>query len=232
MGAGVFFVVPALALLVGLAVLTELRRPALLHAFAIAAFAALGLLDDLRGSRAHTGLRGHVTALVRERKVTTGLLKLVGGAATGVAIAWLARPRFPEALLDGALVALAANLINLLDLRPGRALKGFALGALALVPAAGFPGMLPLIAVMLPAAGYAPADLRARMMMGDTGSNALGAALGVTAVLHLEWGARLAILTLLLGLHLASERVSFSRVIERHPMLRFLDHGPGTAMMR
>jgi UDP-N-acetylmuramyl pentapeptide phosphotransferase/UDP-N-acetylglucosamine-1-phosphate transferase len=127
------------------------------------------------------------------------------------------------ALLNGALIALAANLVNLLDLRPGRALKAFAAGALLLAPGAGWSGMAPLLAVALPAAAYAPADLRARAMMGDTGANALGAALGATAALQLGLTGKLAALALLAALQVASEFVSFSAVIERCAPLRFVD---------
>ncbi|NLC58841.1 MAG: hypothetical protein GX774_18560 [Armatimonadetes bacterium] len=222
--AGLLFVLPALLLCSLLALLRpELRQAAAAHAGALAAFAALGWLDDARGTREFGGVRGHLRALLRHRKVTTGLVKLVGGAAAATALGWGIAPRWPEALLNGALIALAANWINLLDLRPGRALKGFALGLLLLAPYAGPLGILPLLAVALPAGAYAPLDLRARAMMGDTGANALGATLGVAAALHLGSSARLALLLVLAGLHLLSEFVSFSAAIERHRLLRWLD---------
>lgn len=222
--AGLFFVVPGLALCAALPLLdARLGRLAAIHAGALAAFAGLGLLDDLFGSRQFGGVRGHVGALVRHGRVTTGLVKLVGGAAAATAIGWAIAPGAAEALLNGALVALGANAINLLDLRPGRALKGFAAGALALVFAAGPLGAAPIIAVAIPAAVYAPLDLRARAMMGDTGANALGATLGTAAALHLGMPARLAAVAGLVALHLLSEWVSLSAIIERHSVLRWLD---------
>jgi hypothetical protein len=119
-----------------------------------------------------------------------------------------------DVLLDGAVVAGAANLLNLFDLRPGRALKVGLLGAVAV----GAPGPAGAAAALL------PADLRERVMLGDAGANALGALLGLAAV-H-RWTSRTARLGVLAGLTAvtgASEVVSFTSVIERTPPLRALD---------
>ncbi len=222
--AGVFFIPPALLLALSAAVLMPAHRHALLPVAAgVAAFAALGLLDDLWGSREFGGIRGHVRALLRHGRLTTGLVKMAGGGLAGVAIGWWIAPRPGEALLNGAVIALAANLVNLLDLRPGRALKAFAFGALVLAGAGGWASWPALFVVALPAALYAPFDLRARAMMGDTGANALGAALGVTAALHLGFAGRIGVLAVLAGLHVLSEFVSFSAAIERSHVLRWVD---------
>lgn len=222
--AGLWFVAPAVVLCLLLAVLAaDLRREALLQAASLAAFAVLGWLDDVRGTREFRGLRGHVCALLRHRRFTTGLVKLIGGTGFGLLLGWLAAPRAWEAILNGALIALGANVINLLDLRPGRALKAFAVGMCPLIGAAGWPGALPILAVAVPCAIYAPFDLRARVMMGDTGSNALGASLGMAAALYLEGVGRLVVLALLIGLQGVGEFGSISALIERWRVLRFLD---------
>ena len=139
----------------------------------------LGLLDDLAGAGESGGFRGHLRALRRGR-LTTGSLKLFGGAA--VAVAALAGPRSetPGRLLaDAALVALSANLANLFDRAPGRLLKVTGLGFVVLAIATGAPAELVAVAVTV-GAGLALVvpDLREQLMVGDVGANVLGATLG------------------------------------------------------
>ncbi|MGZ4257337.1 MAG: glycosyltransferase [Gaiellaceae bacterium] len=167
----------------------------------VAGIAALGLVDDLfsgpeRGFRAHLGAGG-----------TTGTLK-----ALGIPILALAGTGSVE---DAALVALSANALNLLDTRPGRALKAF-LAASALVrgPAKAY---VP-IAVL-----FAPYDLREMTMLGDAGSNALGAVVGYGSVTKLTARGRRLAIAALAGLTIVGETRSLGALIERTPFLSHLD---------
>ncbi|GMA85329.1 hypothetical protein GCM10025868_05790 [Angustibacter aerolatus] len=190
---------------------------------------ALGAYDDLAGDGDRRGLAGHLGALAHGR-VTTGAVKVLGLAATGTVAAALAggassrgraRPaaRVADVLVGGAVVAGSANLLNLLDLRPGRALKATLLAA-----APGLAVADPLAAAAAGAAVAAlPADLGERSMLGDTGANALGALLGATWVARSGPRGRAVALAALTALTLASERVAFTAVIERTPVLRELD---------
>lgn len=197
-------------------------------ALAVAGAAALGAYDDLAGDAGSKGLRGHLAALRRGR-VTTGSVKVVGLALTGLAAAGLARPVHPtrgpaaramDLLVGGVVVAGTANLVNLLDLRPGRALKTVLLLTAPLSASAGWS----LAAVAGGAAsGLLRDDLAERSMLGDTGANAVGALLGVAAVAGTGPRGRWAAAAALVALTLASERVSFSTVIDRTPGLRELD---------
>ncbi len=197
-------------------------------ALAVAGAAALGAYDDLAGDAGSKGLRGHLTAL-RRGQVTTGAVKVVGLALTGLAAAALARPGDPrrgraarvlDPLVGGVVVAGTANLVNLLDLRPGRALKAVLLLTVPLSASAGWP----LAAVAGGAAsGLLRDDLAERSMLGDTGANAVGALVGVAAVAGAGPRGRWAAAAGLVALTLASERVSFSAVIDRTPGLRELD---------
>jgi UDP-GlcNAc:undecaprenyl-phosphate/decaprenyl-phosphate GlcNAc-1-phosphate transferase len=193
-------------------------------AVATAGAAGFGLLDDLAETGTAKGLRGHLSELARGR-LTTGGAKLLGIAGTGLAAAALAgrpRPRGPlDLLAAGALVAGAANLVNLLDLRPGRALKAVLLAGPAVVTA--HPAGALVAAAAGPAAGLLPVDLSERAMLGDTGANAAGALLGTALVARLGPRGRLAALAVVVGLTLASEKVSFTTVIESTPGLRELD---------
>lgn len=203
-------------------------------ALAVAASGVLGGVDDLLGTSEDKGLRGHLGALARGR-VTTGAVKVLGIGVTGVLAAALllggrrrgAAAAVADTVVAGGVVAGTANLLNLLDLRPGRALKTVLLPvplALAGGPAA------PLLAAGAGAsAALLGEDLDERSMLGDSGANAAGALLGCAVVAATAGSgrrgaaARAGALAALVGLTLASERVSFTRVIERTPLLRELD---------
>lgn len=164
---------------------------------AVAAISALGLADDIwsgpeRGFREHLG-QGH----------TTGVLKLVGMPLVGL----LATRRVSGALL----VALAANVLNQLDTRPGRALKAYLAAALPLNAPIG-------IAVLL-----LPYDLREMAMLGDAGSNALGALLGLNSVKRFTGRGQWVAIGALAGLTILGERTSIGAWIERTPGLAWLD---------
>ena len=163
--------------------------------------AAIGLADDLwsgeeRGFRAHLRSGG-----------TTGMLKLVGIPAFA-----LVRTRSVSGAL---LVGLSANALNQLDTRPGRALKTFALGTLLL---RGVPRGAAAAAVLL-----APYDLREMAMLGDSGSNTLGAVLGLRSVGRLTERQRWSAIAALAGLTLLGETRSLGEWIERTPVFRELD---------
>ncbi len=163
--------------------------------------AALGLADDL-WSGPERGFRAHLRA-----GATTGTVKLVG-----IPLYALLRTR---SLPAAVLVALCANTVNQLDTRPGRALKAFGAGALLV---GGVPKRALVVAVLL-----APYDLREMTMLGDAGSNALGAVLGFSSVRRITGNRRLAAIAALAALTLAGERRSLGAVIEATPVLRELD---------
>jgi UDP-GlcNAc:undecaprenyl-phosphate GlcNAc-1-phosphate transferase len=209
--------------------------------------AALGSYDDLAGSGSSRGFRGHLGAL-RRGELTTGAVKIAGIGATGLVASALlgsAGSRAPggggsgrgrtrgggsgggvlaaaDIVINAGLVAGGANLLNLFDLRPGRAVK-VALGAggvLAAVPGQGRPAVAAPLAA---AAALLPEDLGERAMLGDGGANALGAMLGTAAAVGLPRSARVLTLAGIVGLTAASEVVSFTKVIERTAPLRWLD---------
>ena len=163
----------------------------------VAAVAAIGLADDLwsgpeRGFRAHLSAGG-----------TTGVLKLVGIPLVGLATT--------RRLSGALLVGLAANALNQLDTRPGRALKAY------------FATALWVDAPLRTAVLLAPYDLREMAMLGDSGSNALGALLGLSSVKRFTERGRWVAIGALAGLTLLGERRSLGAFIERTPGLRELD---------
>jgi UDP-GlcNAc:undecaprenyl-phosphate/decaprenyl-phosphate GlcNAc-1-phosphate transferase len=179
--------------------------------------AAFGAYDDLAGSGDRRGFRGHLGAL-RHGEVTTGAVKLGGIGATGIVSAALAGGSPADVILNAGLVAGGANLLNLFDLRPGRAIKVAAASG-ALLGAAGRDGVAAPLGAAL---ALLPEDLGERAMLGDAGANALGAMLGASAA-GLSRPVRVALLAGIAGLTAASEKISFTKVIARTPALNWLD---------
>jgi hypothetical protein len=164
---------------------------------AVAAVAAIGFADDL-WSGPERGFRRHLSS-----GRTTGVLKLIGIPLVGL---------FGTRRVSGALlVGLSANFLNQLDTRPGRALKAYLVGALAL-------GAPVSSAVLL-----LPYDLREKVMLGDSGSNALGAMLGLSSVSRLTGRSRWLAIGALAGLTLLGERRSLGKLIEGTPGLCTFD---------
>lgn len=198
--------------------------PRLLVLLALFGFGLLGLIDDMAGTSRDRGFRGHLGAL-REGRVTTGFVKLAGGGAVAVVLAAPLAGRSPGRLVtDAALIALAANLANLLDRAPGRTLKVSLAGFALLAVVTGWSASLSGVAVV---AGCGLAlfldDLHERLMLGDAGANVLGAVLGLGVVISCAPSTRTAVAVALLVLNLAAELVSFSRVIDAFPPLRAMD---------
>jgi UDP-N-acetylmuramyl pentapeptide phosphotransferase/UDP-N-acetylglucosamine-1-phosphate transferase len=216
------------ALLVGVGIdrlLDKSGRRGLAVAVAGVGSGAVGAYDDLFGTTQAKGFRGHLRAL-RSGELTTGMIKVLGicfSAAVAAALIQRTSPgcqkpvcRVLDGLLDTALIAATANLTNLLDLRPGRAAKATILLGAGLLGS----GAAPAVGA---AAGSLPTDLAARSMLGDCGANALGAAVATAAAQSLPRPFRLFAFGAVAALNVASERVSFTDVIERTPLLHRLD---------
>ena len=197
-------------------------RPAQALALAGAGAFGFGVYDDLAGSGKRRGLRGHLGALANG-EVTTGAVKLGGLGVTGLASALLLGGEPADVAVNAGLVAGGANLLNLFDLRPGRAIKVATLSAALIKAGAPELGGQAVAAPLGAALALLPDDLGERAMLGDAGANALGAMLGGAAAVSLPRPARIALLAGIVALTGASENVSFTKVIEAVPPLRWLD---------
>lgn len=233
-----------------------------------------GYIDDVDqgahdGGKVAKGLKGHLGALAHGQ-VTTGVIKIAGIGASALAASALVGSKATsvsgkaaDLALNTVLIAGTANLANLLDLRPGRALKATVLVAAPLsyfscadakTPASGASVTSATASVTSGASGApsatpaAPAsasgasaqrllasglnaaaitalveDLQETTMLGDTGANAAGALLGTSLAANDSWKLRLGTALGVVGLILASEKVSFSKVIAANPALNWLD---------
>lgn len=196
--------------------------------------AVVGAYDDVVGARPEQrtdkGFRGHLNAL-REGRVSAGAVKVAGvglsalaaGAVLPGAPGRSARGGALDAALAATVIAGAANVVNLFDLRPGRALKVSLLAAAPLLVTDRNGAAVIASAVTGAAVAALPDDLGERSMLGDAGANALGALLGVAAAARLGRTGRALTAAGLIGLMAASEKVSFTAVIARTPALNSID---------
>lgn len=191
-------------------------------------FGLVGLLDDMAGNPAISGFRGHLKSLA-SGQLTTGAIKILGGGFLALLASFQLRSvfvgmNFVEYLRDAAIIALAANTSNLFDKVPGRALKVSALGFIGLVIATSASAYLAPTAVVVGAAlALMLDDLHERVMLGDSGSNIVGASIGVGIIFACSSSTRWTLLLVLLFLNVLSEFLSFSRIIAAIPPLRGLD---------
>ena len=205
-----------------------------------------GYIDDVDqgahdGGKVAKGLKGHLGALAHGQ-VTTGVIKIAGIGASALAASALVGSKatsvggkVSDLALNTVLIAGTANLANLLDLRPGRALKATVLVAAPLSyfscaaakpeASASAASAQRLLASGLNAAAITALveDLQETTMLGDTGANAAGALLGTSLAANDSWKLRLGTALGVVGLILASEKVSFSKVIAANPALNWLD---------
>lgn len=254
--------------------LSDQPRAALGGAVAALGGAVAGYIDDVDqgahdGGKVAKGLKGHLGALAHGQ-VTTGVIKIAGIGASALAASALVGSKatsvggkVADLALNTVLIAGTANLANLLDLRPGRALKATVLVATPLsyfscaaakTPASGASVTSATASVASGASGAASAtpaapasaspasaqrllasglnaaaitalveDLQETTMLGDTGANAAGALLGTSLAANDSWKLRLGTTLGVVGLILASEKVSFSKVIAANPALNWLD---------
>ncbi len=189
--------------------------------------ALLGLLDDALGRGtapdSDRGWRGHARAVL-EGRFSTGAIKAAGALALAAyAVSGRGREGL-DYLADLSLLLLATNLFNLLDLRPGRVEKAFGLVLVGLCLGAWTDAPLELLGIFIgPVAIGAVLTLRERAMLGDTGSNLIGALAGVSLLVTLDDTGRLVALAIVAALTIYGEFRSISETIDRVPPLRWLD---------
>jgi UDP-GlcNAc:undecaprenyl-phosphate/decaprenyl-phosphate GlcNAc-1-phosphate transferase len=189
--------------------------------------AFLGFLDDSLGQGAQAGAprgwRGHARAIA-EGRLSTGAIKAIGALALAAYVVSGRGLESFEYLADVALLILTTNLFNLLDLRPGRAEKGLLLLGVGLCLGAWSGEPVELLGIFAgPVLVGAWFTLRERAMLGDTGSNLIGAIAGVWLLTTLDESGRLIALGIVVALTLYGELRSISKAIESIPPLRSLD---------
>ncbi|MGI8460284.1 MAG: hypothetical protein ACR2OC_01425 [Solirubrobacterales bacterium] len=193
----------------------------------VVGIAFLGLFDDALGRGAATdtarGWRGHAGAVL-SGNLSTGAIKALGALALASFVLARRGEEGGQYVADIALLLLATNMLNLFDTGPGRAEKVFGLIAVGLCIGAWTLAPLellgPLVAPVVVGAAY---TLRERAMLGDSGSNVLGALAGIWILLSLDETGRLIALAVIIAVTAYGEFRSLGTLIERVPPLRYLD---------
>jgi hypothetical protein len=201
----------------------------------LAGSCAFGLFDDWAGGDAIKGFSGHLKALVRGR-ITTGGLKFLGigflSLFLAISLYYNGAASIPRVVLVTCTIALSANLLNLFDLRPGRAQKIYSVGlvvALVLIAVCGMVWLSAWDLGALALAGLGPLlavwrfDLGEKGMLGDAGANSMGSFLGFLYATALPIWALAVVVAVLAVVNLLSERVSFTKIIEGNAVLSAMD---------
>lgn len=201
----------------------ENQKILLIFIVGIMTMASVGLIDDLIGNRDQTGFKGHIIYLFKG-KLTTGALKALIGGIISLLLGSLFTSNIIEILVNTLIIALFTNFINLLDLRPGRALKGFLImSILFIISSISSQVRAILTSVMAYAIGSFPQDIKGKSMMGDIGSNALGITLGIVTIISYTMIIKYFILALLIVIHIITEKYSLTSIIENNSVLNFMD---------
>ena len=194
-----------------------------LYIFSMMAMFFAGAVDDLIGNRNVSGLKGHFKSLFKG-ELTTGGFKALFGGFVGLVVSVCISSSIVDIIVNTLIIALSTNLMNLFDLRPGRAIKAYLVIMIPIyITLTGYTKVFPLL-ILPNVLAYFNTDLKARGMMGDTGSNVLGISIGVLMALGYGIKVRLAWLVFLILMHLITEKFSLTKIIEKNRVLKFIDN--------
>lgn len=224
-GMGIGFLPPVIVGSIILMLNKDTDRQSLVSiALGIAAMTCAGTVDDFLCDGSVKGFKGHIGHLLRGRLTTGGFKALIAGAVS-LGIFTVIFPGPLEGLLNCLLFMLFTNFFNLLDLRPGRAIKFFFFTWVISFCIVSFNGYLN---ILCPLAGgivaYLPYEMKRKSMMGDAGANGIGAGVGLYYCFGLNSLPKAAIVTVLILLHIISERHSFTEFIYNNRILRVIDN--------
>ena len=193
-----------------------------LYIFSMMAMFFAGALDDLIGNRNVSGLKGHFKSLFKG-ELTTGGFKALFGGFVGLVVSVCISSSIVDIIVNTLIIALSTNLMNLFDLRPGRAIKAYLVIMIPIyITLTGYTKVFPLL-ILPNVLAYFNTDLKARGMMGDTGSNVLGISIGVLMAFGYGIKVRVAWLVFLILMHLITEKFSLTKIIEKNKVLKFID---------
>ena len=194
-----------------------------LYIFSMVCMFFAGALDDLIGNRSVSGLKGHFKSLLKG-ELTTGGFKALFGGFVGLVVSVCISNDIVDIIVNTLIIALSTNLMNLFDLRPGRAIKAYLVIMIPIyITLTGYIKALPLL-ILPNVLAYFNTDLKARGMMGDTGSNVLGISIGVLMAFGYGIKVRVAWLVFLVLMHLITEKFSLTKIIEKNRVLKFIDN--------
>lgn len=195
----------------------------LVYIISILVIGIVGLLDDIVGDKKVKGFKGHILSLFNY-KLTTGGLKLIVGGMSSLLVSIIIHISLIDIIVNTFIIGLFTNIINIFDLRPGRAGKVFMFFSIILILSSNTDRynyiIFSLLGIVIV---YLPYDLKAKFMMGDIGSNILGITLGIFCVKTQILSARLLFLVFLALINIISEFYSFTDIIANNKLLCYID---------
>lgn len=201
----------------------ELIVPLLIFLLSSTLIIMVGFLDDLWGDSSIKGFSGHIQAMSKGQ-LTTGSIKALMGLVVSMFSSYYYSDNLTQFIINTLLLALTINTLNLMDLRPGRAVKFFLMAALILLFGYGLKQESQwLLLVMGALLAYISNDLKGEVMLGDAGSNLLGFILGFYVVLVADFVTKIICLFFLVLLHWYGEKHSLTKFIARVKILNYLD---------
>lgn len=180
-----------------------------------------GLIDDFMGGKDVKGFKGHIKMLIKG-KFTTGGLKAVFGGLIAILVSLIVFENTADFFINIILISLFTNFINLLDLRPGRALKTFLILSVPLLVFLNNIFKSIILSSIGASLAYLPYDIKGKSMLGDIGANSLGITLGIAATAF-PLNIKIAIVIFLAAANLYSEKYSISTLICGNKILNFID---------
>jgi len=187
-----------------------------------ASLTLVGMVDDVFGDGTIKGIKGHVMVILKGG-LSTGGIKLIISTLIGMFVSFYHYTNIVYWGVYTLLLLLFINFINLMDLRPGRAIKAFVFSILILMPLSGFASLWVVIPVLSAIPFYLKGEMKEKYMLGDTGANLLGGIAGFYAVKTTPLIAAFIIMAVLLAVQVIAEYYSLSKFIESVPVLRFID---------
>lgn len=218
---GLSFIFPCILAIVPTVFTGNMPEP-LVFLAVVASLALVGIVDDAVGDTTIKGIRGHMGELVKGR-ISTGGIKLIVTALLGLLISGYYHKSPLAWVIYSPLFSMSVNFINLMDLRPGRAIKAFLLLATVYIVLGGLQNIWVLIPVMAALPFYLKGEMEEKYMLGDAGANLLGGIAGLYALKSITLAPAAMIMVMLLLIHAVAEHRSLSEFIESIPVLRFID---------
>ncbi len=193
--------------------------------YLVTGLSLLGLADDFFGNNKSKGFRGHIGNFVKNKEISTGLIKALYGLIISLTAVAFNRVEPGEIILAGLIVALSSNSFNSLDLRPGRALKIFMFLSLFIILTTRDRNLtlllFPFLATLLV---YLPYELGEYVMLGDSGANALGGVIGYLLVIGFSVEVQVFFLLLLIIWQIFSDTFSLTKIIASNRLLNSFDN--------
>jgi len=221
-GAGITFLFPCMLGLLPFA-WQEGAEAILGYLMVVVFMPLLGMIDDILGDGTVKGLKGHIKVFI-SGGFSTGGVKALGAVIVAFFLSMQYRIGVVGQLLNIVIFPLFTNFINLLDLRPGRAIKAFGFFSVLLALITGLSSLWIFLPIIASLCVYFRGEMQEEYMMGDTGSNLLGGILGYYALKELSIHAKFIFTAFLLLMHWAAEIYSFSKWFSTVPILRYIDH--------